>query len=203
MRRDGALLALSFVSAALTAYLYYAFGGVAAFCASVVCLAWLISGLWKWLRKKPRGLAARKFILGALARGFGALVRFMQKLARGSRKPRGDGARRLTSYSDERSEIEVSRKTKQERKKVKWKDITSERERVRYIYRAFVRLRIKNGFSFAISETPNEIMERLDEAGTAGLFALYNVARYADDERRVTPGDVASIAGFAGGRAKA
>ena len=65
----------------------------------------------------------------------------------------------------------------------KWKQLRTDRERLRYLYRQMVGRKIRHGFLAYSSETPCELKEKAEhEAAEERLFTLYTDLRY--DERR-------------------
>lgn len=80
-------------------------------------------------------------------------------------------------------------------RRLKWRDMNTESERVRYIYIEYIKKAIKTGFRFRSSQTPNEIgalFSRLDNLSNSQLFDLYNRARYAEKDG-ITPEDVQNL----------
>lgn len=72
-------------------------------------------------------------------------------------------------------------------RRTKWRDLRTNRARVRYIYLHFVYNQIRRGFAFNPGDTPEEVGGALLEEsdGAAGdvraLFPLYDRARYGGD----------------------
>lgn len=65
----------------------------------------------------------------------------------------------------------------------KWKQLRTDRERLRYLYRQMVGRKIRHGFLAYSSETPSELKRKAEhEAAEERLFTLYTDLRY--DERR-------------------
>ncbi|MBQ7291211.1 MAG: hypothetical protein IJW76_05795 [Clostridia bacterium] len=64
----------------------------------------------------------------------------------------------------------------------KYSSLTTEKEKIRYIYTVFLKKKIERGYKLDISRTPEEISE--DFAGNEkarALFAAYPAARYASE----------------------
>ncbi len=73
-------------------------------------------------------------------------------------------------------------------KMAKWKDLTDNRQKVRFIFTKHVNHRIKKGYRFNKSYTPNELekdMQKLlkEDEDISLLFSCYRTARYQDPER--------------------
>lgn len=103
----------------------------------------------------------------------------------GSRFGRGYGGNRvIEDYKDQAFYIGNSGKTKRIRRK-KFKDMDN-REKVRFFYERLINAKIKKGFLFHSSDSPNEIEEKLkvekritDRANE--IFSQYNQARYNEN----------------------
>ncbi|TCT11604.1 hypothetical protein EDC18_1211 [Natranaerovirga pectinivora] len=74
-------------------------------------------------------------------------------------------------------------------KEKKWEDLKDNKERIRYLYRVWIFQKIKNGYSFKSSYTPEEVYTDLckwngDMAyeGSEELIKLYNKSRYGNKE---------------------
>jgi hypothetical protein len=87
-------------------------------------------------------------------------------------------ANRLTHYHDEKIRI-FGGKERDRLRKLKWRQLKTNRERVRYFYIEFLRKKMKKGVAIPPSATPNELAARLQE--NHDLFTLYNEARYDND----------------------
>lgn len=79
--------------------------------------------------------------------------------------------------------------------RLKWKDMHTDSEKVRYIYIMYIRRAIRMGFRFRQTQTPKEInslLSHIDDLSNEQLFSLYNLARYAK-ENDITPCDVQNL----------
>lgn len=70
----------------------------------------------------------------------------------------------------------------------KWKNLTSNQQRVRYIFTKHMNHRIKKGFRFNKTYTPNELEKELnkllkEDESVSLLFDSYRLARYENEER--------------------
>ena len=103
----------------------------------------------------------------------------------------------LRRYNDERTFVFGSRNPIGNKlRKLKWRNLDSNRERVRYIYISFLKKQIKSGADVSPADTPNELYVKLQEKISdldGALFSLYNLARYKDDETGITAEDVENI----------
>ena len=95
---------------------------------------------------------------------------------------------RYKKVKDERSfvfdpeEMGITRKRRSVKNSTKWKDLTENAEKVRFIYIKYVMKLIKSGYKFFPFFTPNEVKDDLkyeDGSSEAELFEMYNGARYS------------------------
>lgn len=64
----------------------------------------------------------------------------------------------------------------------KWSALTSNRERIRYIYTVFLLRKHREGYKINPTSTPAEICGEVSEHSAQNdIFDLYNTARYSDD----------------------
>lgn len=92
-----------------------------------------------------------------------------------------------TSVSYDLFSISKSRKRKKEKppKPPRWRDMTTARERLGYLYYRTVTKYIKQGEIITAHETPREIAKRFNGDEAEGkMFTLYNSIRY---DGRITP----------------
>lgn len=104
---------------------------------------------------------------------------------------------RLHRYQDRVEFLSASDKGHRFRhfRRLKWRDMNTESEKVRYIYIEYIRKAIRTGFRFRSSQTPNEIsvlFSCLEHLSNTQLFDLYNRARYAEKDG-ITPEDVNNL----------
>ncbi|MBE6597747.1 MAG: hypothetical protein E7641_08795 [Ruminococcaceae bacterium] len=79
---------------------------------------------------------------------------------------------------------EVNYKREKSKKQLKWKQLRTDRERLRYLYRYVVSERIKHGERIYASHTPSEIeLISNNTESEAEVFTLYKNYRY--DERKI------------------
>ena len=95
---------------------------------------------------------------------------------------------RCKKVKDERSfvfdpeEMGIFRKRRSVKSSTKWKDLTENAEKVRFIYIKYVMKLIKGGYKFFPFLTPNELRDDLkveEETAESELFDMYNGARYS------------------------
>lgn len=95
---------------------------------------------------------------------------------------------RYKKLKDERSfvfdpeEMGVSRKRHSVKSNMKWRDLTENAEKVRFIYIKYIMKLIKSGYKHLPFLTPNEIRDGLglkEESADFELFDMYNGARYS------------------------
>ena len=95
---------------------------------------------------------------------------------------------RYKKVKDERSfvfdpeEMGITRKRHSVKSNTRWRDLTENAEKVRFIYVKYVVKLIKSGYKFFPFFTPNEVKDDLkyeDGSSEAELFEMYNGARYS------------------------
>jgi len=83
-------------------------------------------------------------------------------------------------------------------RKMHWRLLKTNRERVRFIYIAFLKKQIKAGVPLTMADTPNELVEKTKKPREhQELVSLYNFARYKDEAGSVSQGDVKRVMGYA------
>ena len=91
---------------------------------------------------------------------------------------------RLTHYKDEKTSLFRSQKSQRKSpyRRMKWKDLPNDTERVRFAYYFFMRKKIKKGFPYKPEQTPTEICQDIwQKEGSFNeveLFDMYNTYRY-------------------------
>ncbi len=73
-------------------------------------------------------------------------------------------------------------------KKLNWKELKDNRERLRFLFVRFVKRQNKKGYRYATAQTPleNGASWRLSEEEGGGFFAAYTDARFADESTAVS-----------------
>ena len=100
----------------------------------------------------------------------------------------GGKHQRLGGYKDERISVyHAYKRLDSGLRKLKWRQLTTNRDRIRFIYIAFLRRKIKAGANVSPAFTPYEqhaMLHQQDKALKDELFTTYNTARYQapDDE---------------------
>ena len=104
---------------------------------------------------------------------------------------------RFGNANDETSFIfDFGRGGKQKAAKMpKWKNLTDNNQRVRFIFTKQMNYRIKKGYRFNKTRTPNEIRKELkkylkEDEDINLLFDTYLLARYENSERTVLDDDL-------------
>ena len=96
--------------------------------------------------------------------------------------PKRQKTKRILFYKDEKQHIKYEKRFSQGfLRKMKWRQLQSNSERIRFIYISFLKKKIKEGTELNPSETPNEFYNRLlkkNPAQKGDIFVLYNKARY-------------------------
>ncbi|MCL2386425.1 MAG: hypothetical protein FWC89_02640 [Defluviitaleaceae bacterium] len=188
----------------------------------------IMLGSWVWLYLKFRAFMKilakyewenpvtakiRKFLGALVGKLFGFLGNQFARLARkikelASKLPRVPlpalrKSNRLTLFHDEKIRV-FTHKKRDPFRKMKWKNLQSHRERVRFIYVSFLQQKIKKGAIVKPSDTPNELSVTLNanEDPTTQLFSLYNIARYSHDKTAIAEEEVEYILPCASRRLK-
>lgn len=214
--RENKIVVISFfvslAMAATASVVFFAAGGdnlflfivkVLAIVIFLVCLRAFVKVLKRYVTVSEKLKKSKAW--KALGRVFGALFDAFAKMSNAIRsKTYGIFAKifphkgpLLRRYNDERAFVfgEKSRIGSRLRK-MKWRNLGSNRERIRYIYIAFLKKQIKAGADVNPSDTPNELYVKLHEKNSGlenTLFSLYNVARYSEGEERITVEDVEKV----------
>jgi len=102
----------------------------------------------------------------------------------------------LKLYSDERSLISFrSDNLGSKLRKMRWRSLEDNRQRVRFCYIAYIRKQLKLGARISTADTPNELYNKLsttDSNPDKNLFDLYNLARY-NENSEITAQQVESV----------
>ena len=158
----------------------------------------LISGViflrfwWVYLTKKEgfkKGVGFFKKRFWELLRGFSKyLVNITdgigRKIGSFASKILPKNVLKLTIFKDEKISLlrSSSKRRSSPYKRMKWKDLTSDTDRVRFVYYFFMRKKIKKGFQYIPSQTPKEICYKMWQKDGAfaevELFDMYNTYRY-------------------------
>lgn len=141
----------------------------------VVLLFWVFRKLWRTKWKRQLTTAAQK-ILSKIAK---KLMEFLEKRA----MLRGRGGKILSgktivSFNFSQTESQLYKKVKSP----KWKNLKNDKERLGYLYRNLVELKIKHGLLVYSSDTPREVKNKKDnEVFENEIFDLYIENRYKKD----------------------
>ncbi|MCL2373049.1 MAG: hypothetical protein FWC78_06570 [Defluviitaleaceae bacterium] len=154
-------------------------------------LRWYIKILSRYAWEMPVAKRVKSTLFRLVGLAFGFIAELFSRLAARvssltGRLPRLPGKRRgnrLAHYQDEKIRITFERGRNPFRK-MKWKNMQTNRDRVRFIYASYLQQKIKKGASITPTETPNELSVKLTtpEDAAAALFPLYNKARYSTAE---------------------
>ena len=92
-----------------------------------------------------------------------------------------------------------------EKSAVKFRDMTENEDKIRFIYSKYITRKIKDGYQHAPVTTPNEAREQLcPETGSVdySLFDFYNGARYSGGSFKISDTDVENALTLVKGKAK-
>ncbi len=116
---------------------------------------------------------------------------------------------RYKKVKDERSfvfdpeEMGIFKKRRSVKSSTKWKDLTENAEKVRFIYIKYVVKLIKSGYKFFPFLTPNELREDIEvekESSEFELFDMYNGARYSGGSVYITDEQVENALALVNGK---
>ena len=145
--------------------------------------------LWKYIEVNKITRSAFVFV----GRIIGGIAKFIANIAKGLglklgfivSKMKPPSALHITLFKDEKSSLHHSSSEKKRvspYKRMKWKHLTTDADRVRYVYYFFMRKKIRKGYPYVPAETPTEIRHNLQPETAAfpesELFDMYNVHRY-------------------------
>lgn len=152
--------------------------------------------LWGRMTRTLRRITAR---IGKTLSAFG------EKLG----KVFGEGSRKRLHGTDERSfvrrEPRKNDTSSRRRDRLRWSELTSNRDRLRFIYVRFIRQGGKRGYRYHPAKTPQENGRLWSfPAGTPEekLFASYTDARFAPEGERLDDGELAVFAELVGKKTK-
>ncbi len=99
---------------------------------------------------------------------------------------------------------EIRRGRKRRVARQRYTDMTTNRERIRFLWAKYIISFAKQGMQPSISQTPDEMKSTLDVREEMGenLFGLYYTARYAPDDVTIDDHDVNDQAEFVGTKGK-
>jgi len=200
---------ISFLVAAITNIIFFATGGtnfflfilqILSLINLLVQLKHLAKVLVKYIKIKPSN-KIRKAML-RVANLFGALFSMLAKITNTISEraknifdkliPHGKGPL-LRRYNDEMAYIKNEKsRLRNKLRKMKWRNLETNRDRIRFIYIAFLKKQIKAGAPISLADTPNELYLKLQEKNSTdhSLFSLYNTARYNNEDDSITTEDV-------------
>lgn len=93
------------------------------------------------------------------------------------------------SFIFDRDDDGFSKRKHSVKNKSKWKDLTENSEKIRFIYIKYIIKTIKGGYKFRPTLTPNEVCTELnfeEEQEDRSIFTLYNGARYSGGSIYIT-----------------
>lgn len=165
--------------------------------ATVIVLVICLLSLWLALRK-----LVPKSVKDEIKARFGRLVtKYLRnplaKMAATLRKIFGLPEHQRVFGKDEKSfifDLENSglfRRFQSVKNQLRWRDLKTNAEKIRYLYIKFIVKLIKGGFKYKPVMTPSEVHKELDqEDDTDRLFELYIDARYGGDKVSISDDDV-------------
>ena len=157
--------------------------------------------LAKYIKIKPSNKIRKAMLrvanlFSALFGAFAKITNTINERAKnifGKLIPRGNGPL-LRRYNDEMTYIKNEKNRLGNRlRKMKWRNLETNQDRIRFIYIAFLKKQIKAGAPISLADTPNELYVKLQEKNNEledALFSLYNVARYNNEDDSITTEDV-------------
>ena len=150
------------------------------FCAiTLLLLARHLTKKWREQAKEQVRALSRRL----LRRLSEQMLRLLEKWQRRRGRGEGDllGGRTRIEY-----DLFGNRGRKKKNRRAAWKQLESERERIRWLYAGMIEERLKHGAHIRASETPEQIARHEDTTPEqTELIGLYEDCRY--DPRRETP----------------
>ena len=145
---------------------------------AVILAVWLLRSLW---RAKWRASTAK-----AMQKIFGRIQRFFERFADRigfGRKGKSVLSGKTTVIFDRKYDEAISKDTSYVRKPPKWKQLETDRDRMRYLYRKMIVGKIKKGAKIYSADTPSEAELKAEKTpAEKELFDMYISCRY--DERK-------------------
>lgn len=150
---------------------------------SAILLVVTLNSLRKLIPKSLRRAALDK-ILYALRKVASGIAKVSKKVLSffGVKFDRYKKVRDERSFVFDPEEMGIFRKRRSIKSSTRWKDLTENAEKVRFIYVKYVMKLIKSGYKFFPFLTPNELRKDLkveQETSEFELFDMYNGARYS------------------------
>ncbi len=150
---------------------------------SAVLLVITLNSLRKLIPKSLRRAVLDKFLY-ALRKVASGIAKVSKRVLSffGVRFDRYKKVRDERSFVFDPEEMGIFRKRRSVKSSTKWKDLTENAEKVRFIYIKYIMKLIKGGYKFFPFLTPTEVRDDLkieEESNDFALFEMYNGARYS------------------------
>lgn len=135
----------------------------------------------------------------------------ISKVSRRILKAFGINLERYKKRKDEKSfifdldDINIFKKFQQIKGSLKWRDLTENSDKIRFIYIKYMMKLIKSGYRLQAFFTPNEVRSDLkleEETSESELFDLYNGARYSGGSYSISDDEVSTALALVNGKKK-
>jgi len=125
------------------------------------------------------------------------LIRFIMRLLKAEREKEATGNEVFTEIIEKISLVRKKRAFRGFTRQPRYSSLLTERERILYIYREYVKRAKRNGFTDdSFSDTANEILEEISQNANRESFplpddlsAVFNAVRYSNDSAIVVEAD--------------
>lgn len=109
------------------------------------------------------------------------------------------------SFIFDLDDINIFKKFQQIKGSLKWRDLTENSDKIRFIYIKYMMKLIKSGYKLQSFFTPNEVRSDLkleEETNESELFDLYNGARYSGGSCTISDDEVSTALALVNGKKK-
>lgn len=149
-----------------------------------------VNSIRKLIPKSLRRAVVDKFLY-AVRKVASGISRISRRILRifGIKLDRYKGRKDEKSFIFDLDDINIFKKLSSIKGSVKWRDLTENADKIRFIYTKYMFKLIKTGYKLRAFLTPNEVKTELDldeEATDSKLFSLYNGARYSGGSVYIT-----------------
>ncbi len=163
--------------------------------AAAICLILLVNSLRKALPE-----VVQQVMKGPLGKVFRYIARQTSKLTAALRRIFGLPERYYLQGRDESHYVydtehgKFGRRVHQMKNAMRWKDLSENADRIRFLYIKNLLRRRKKGAELPLSDTPYQLSRRLAAVGDeAELFRLYDHARYSGGRMIITDAQVEKV----------
>ena len=109
------------------------------------------------------------------------------------------------SFIFDLDDINIFKRFQQIKGSLKWRDLTENSDKIRFIYIKYMMKLIKSGYKLQLFFTPNEVRSDLkleEETNESELFDLYTGARYSGGSYKISDDEVNTALSLVNGKKK-